>query len=103
MGIVKLISIRQDKMDDKVAMLLLLVAMFACVNAQIHTLFDEEFTQLKSKAESVRDLRRLQSHHSFKKFIRTHNKDYVNAEEYQKRFTIFKENMQKVQFLSETE
>jgi hypothetical protein len=35
--------------------------------------------------------------------MRAHNKDYPNFEEYQKRFGVFKENMQKVQFLRETE
>ena len=51
----------------------------------------------------MRDLKKLQGHHSFKEFMRAHNKDYSNFDEYQKRFGIFKENMQKVQFLRETE
>ena len=54
-------------------------------------------------SESVRELKKLQSHHHFKEFMRAHNKDYPNFAEYQKRFVIFKENMQKVQFLRETE
>jgi len=63
----------------------------------------EQFPKLKSNAESIRDLKKLQSHHTFKEFMRAHNKDYPNFEEYQKRFGVFKENMQKVQFLRETE
>ena len=51
----------------------------------------------------MRDLKKLQSHHSFKDFMRAHGKTYVDFEEYQKRFGIFKENMVKVQFLRETE
>jgi len=63
----------------------------------------EQFPQLKSNEESMRDLRKLQSHHSFKEFMRAHNKDYADFGEYQRRFQIFKENMLKVQFLRETE
>ena len=58
------------------------------------------FAQL---SESQRELKRLQSHHSFKSFVVTHKKNYANFEEYQKRFGIFKENMKKIQFLRETE
>ena len=63
----------------------------------------EQFPQLKSNAESTRDLKRLQSHHSFKAFMQAHGKDYADFAEYQLRFAIFKENMVKVQFLRETE
>ena len=52
---------------------------------------------------SRRELRKLQSHHSFKSFVIKHKRNYENLEEYQKRFGIFKENMKKVQFLRETE
>lgn len=62
-----------------------------------------QFPALKSNAESARDLKRLQSHHSFKQFMRAHNREYADFEQYQKRYTIFKENMLKVQFLKETE
>ena len=52
---------------------------------------------------SRRELRKLQSHHSFKSFVIQHKKEYETIEEYQKRFEIFKENMLKVRFLRETE
>jgi len=58
---------------------------------------------LQDNAESQRELRKLQSHHSFKSFVIQHKKKYENLEEYQKRFEIFKENMLKVRFLRETE
>lgn len=35
--------------------------------------------------------------------MKDHNKEYVDITEYQLRFSIFKENMKKVQFLRETE
>ena len=54
-------------------------------------------------SESHRELKMLQSHHSFKSFVIKHKRNYENLEEYQKRFGIFKENMKKVQFLRETE
>ena len=54
-------------------------------------------------SESTRQLRRLQSHHSFKSFMLEHSKSYPDFSEYKKRFGIFKENMKKVQFLRETE
>lgn len=62
-----------------------------------------QFPALKSNVESARDLKRLQSHHSFKEFMRAHHVEYADFDEYQKRFGIFKENMVKVQFLKETE
>ena len=75
------------------------------VSAQIQSLQNTNSNQylISFFSESMRDLKKLQSHHSFKEFMQAHNKDYPNFDEYQKRFGIFKENMQKVQFLSETE
>jgi C1A family cysteine protease len=52
---------------------------------------------------SIRELKMLQSHHSFKAFMKEHNKEYKNKLEYDEKFAIFRENMKKVQFLSDTE
>jgi len=59
--------------------------------------------KLPPMEESLRRLKELQSERSFKSFMTLHGKKYKNKVEYQKRFTIFKENMKKVQFLQETE
>ena len=53
--------------------------------------------------ESVASLRNLQSHRSFKKFVKMYNKEYEDMSEYKRRFAIFRENMKKIQFLRETE
>jgi len=66
-------------------------------------LLGDEFMPLMDRKESTRQLRRLQSHHSFKSFMQEHSKRYPDYSEYKKRFGIFKENMKKVQFLRETE
>ena len=48
-------------------------------------------------------LRNLQSHRSFKKFVKMYNKEYQDMSEYKRRFATFRENMKKIQFLRETE
>ena len=62
----------------------------------------EGFTRL-SISESVASLRNLQSHRSFKKFVKMYNREYEDMSEYKRRFATFRENMKKVQFLRETE
>merc|ERR1712223_762450 len=94
-------------MDFKICLIL----GFICLcNSQVYeedleftTYVEENFEPLKTLAESQRELKRLQSHHSFKSFVVTHKKNYANFEEYQKRFGIFKENMKKTQFSDLTE
>lgn len=63
----------------------------------------QHFTPLLDNASSQRSLKKLQSHHSFKAFVKKYERDYENRVEYEHRFSIFKQNMKKVQFLRETE
>lgn len=68
-------------------------------------LFDDSYTgkELKSEAESQQELKQLQSLGSFHEFMRKHGKEYGDRAEYKVRYGVFRENMKKVQFLTETE
>jgi len=59
--------------------------------------------KLLDSKESKAKLAEMQSLNNFHSFINQHNKVYKNREEYKKRYGIFRENMKKVQFLTQTE
>ena len=48
-------------------------------------------------------LKELQSHTNFKSFVKKFKRSYKSGGEYKRRYTIFRENMKKIQFLRETE
>ena len=54
-------------------------------------------------SESAAALRSLQSHRSFKKFVKKYGKEYEDMNEYRRRYAVFRDNMKKIQFLRETE
>ena len=54
-------------------------------------------------SESAASLRSLQSHRSFKKFVKKYGKEYEDMNEYRRRYAVFRDNMKKIQFLRETE
>ena len=53
--------------------------------------------------ESAFQLRRLQSHSNFKRFVKRFDRDYGSPQEYWRRYQVFRQNMKIVQFLRETE
>ena len=67
--------------------------------------FDSDYTvkELKSEAVSQAELKQLQSLGSFHEFLSEHGKEYQNREEYKYRYSVFRDNMKKVQFMTETE
>jgi len=67
--------------------------------------FDAEYTAkaLKTKEESWKELKELQSLGSFHRFMETHGRNYSSKKEYKHRYGVFKQNMKKVQFLRESE
>jgi len=67
--------------------------------------FGKKYTQkqLLEHGESQRQLKKLQSLGAFHSFMKEHNKSYSSRLEYKKRYAIFRDNMKKVQFLTETE
>jgi len=68
-------------------------------------MFDDSYTvkELKSEATSQEELKQLQSLGAFHEFLRSSGKEYKDREEYKFRYGVYKDNMKKVQFLSETE
>jgi len=68
-------------------------------------LFNMEWTkkELLNREESQKQLRKLQSLGAFHLFMTEHKKSYASKAEYKKRYSVFRDNMKKVQFLTETE
>ena len=58
---------------------------------------------LKTKEESWKELKELQSLGSFHRFMETHGRNYSSKKEYKHRYEVFRQNMKKVQFLRESE
>ena len=58
---------------------------------------------LKTKEESWKELKELQSLGSFHKFMEVHGRNYSSKKEYKHRYEVFRQNMKKVQFLRESE
>lgn len=76
------------------------------VGGQGHGLvFGKKWTEkeLLEKGESQRQLKKLQSLGAFHSFMTEHNKSYSTRAEYKRRYSVFRDNMKKVQFLAETE
>ncbi|XP_059087882.1 cathepsin L-like [Tigriopus californicus] len=59
--------------------------------------------ELLPREASILSLQRLQSYNHFKSFVIRHKKQYSSLAELKLRFRIFRQNMKKVQFLTETE
>merc|ERR1719319_669003 len=59
--------------------------------------------KLKSKKESRRELTKLQSLSHFHKFMKNNGKKYLSKAEYKHRYSVFREIMKKVQFLTESD
>jgi len=73
------------------------------LHKKTHSLYGVEFPGLLTEKESKKALKKLQHHKNFKKFVKKFGKSYEDKHEYKRRYRIFRENMEKVQFLRETE
>jgi len=59
--------------------------------------------ELRSAKQSQEELKKLQSLGAFHEFMSVHKKSYPTQAEYKYRYGVFKQNMKKVQFLTESE